>query len=207
MRKAFSMLELVFVILIVGILAIAISPKLNDNRLRELAHQIISDLRYTQHLAMQDNKFDVSDSEWHLKRWQIYFHNDGDGKGHKVYTVWRDENKGGGVDTNEIAIDQTSRRRMTGDMNYATSFIEAMDLTKEYGVVNYNLCGNATKKRLYFDYLGRVYAPLGLISSTNRFDGLLSSNCNLTLTNDKNQKVVITILAETGYAYISHVDD
>ena len=207
MKKAFTMMELVFVIVIIGILAVATAPKLNDNRLRELAHQIISDIRYTQHLAMSSNEFDPNDSEWHLKRWQIFFHNDGSGNGHKVYTIYRNQDKdkvGNSVETNEIATDQATGRKMTGDSSYST-FIETMDLTDEYGITSYNLCGNTdeTKKRLYFDYIGRVYAPDGLISDTNRFDSLITTSCNLKLINDSGNFVTITIEPETGYAYIN----
>ena len=206
-KKAFTMLELIFVIVVIGILAVAISPKMQENHLRELAHQIISDIRYTQHLAMQDNKFDPNDSEWYKKRWQIYFQPK-DTTDNLYYTIWNDKNNLGNINVTEIAVDQTTKRRMTGRASYNNTYIESMDLKNEYDIKSYSLCGdtNGDKQRLYFDYLGRVYIPDGT-QDGNRFKGLLENDCNLTLTNDRNQKVVITIMRETGYSYIAQVDD
>ncbi|WP_024954426.1 pilus assembly FimT family protein [Sulfurospirillum arcachonense] len=101
MKKAFTMLELVFVIIIVGILSVVIIPNFDKNNLREAAEQVISHIRYTQHLAMMDNKFVPSEEMsnmpigsttactvrganskkkcnvkfWYLGRWQIKFSN------------------------------------------------------------------------------------------------------------------------------------
>lgn len=75
-KKAFTMLELVMVILIVGIITVATLPSFDRNNLREAADQVISHIRYTQHLAMMDNRFDSSDSQWFRGRWQIRFYED-----------------------------------------------------------------------------------------------------------------------------------
>ncbi len=73
MRRAFTMLELVFVIVVVGILSAMIAPNFQRNSIREAADQVISHIRYTQHLAMMDDKYDPSDSRWFKHRWQIRF--------------------------------------------------------------------------------------------------------------------------------------
>ena len=57
MKKAFTMLELVFVIVVIGILAAAIIPSTRTNPAQEAAIQLLSDIRYTQHLAMIDDKY------------------------------------------------------------------------------------------------------------------------------------------------------
>ena len=58
MKKAFTMLELVLVIVIVGILSFALVNGWERNTLREAADQLVNHIRYTQHLAMQEDKFD-----------------------------------------------------------------------------------------------------------------------------------------------------
>ena len=74
MKKAFTMIELVFVIVIVGIISLMIAPSFEGNNLRKAADQIVSHIRYTQHLAMMDNKFDNNiGSKWFKHRWQIRF--------------------------------------------------------------------------------------------------------------------------------------
>jgi len=88
MKKAFTMLELVFVIMIVGILSYFVSSSFQRNPLREAADQVVSHIRYTQHLAMMDDKFvpnaemsketglaakTLEATEWYKGRWHIFF--------------------------------------------------------------------------------------------------------------------------------------
>ena len=73
MKKAFTMLELVFVIVVIGILAAAIIPSTRTNPAQEAAIQLLSDIRYTQHLAMMDDKYDATNANWFQERWQIRF--------------------------------------------------------------------------------------------------------------------------------------
>ncbi|WP_300367295.1 prepilin-type N-terminal cleavage/methylation domain-containing protein, partial [Hydrogenimonas sp.] len=51
-KNAFTMLELIIVIVVVGILSAIMIPRFSDDKLREAADQIMSHIRYTQHLAM-----------------------------------------------------------------------------------------------------------------------------------------------------------
>ncbi|WP_258030695.1 pilus assembly FimT family protein [Campylobacter concisus] len=74
-KRAFTMIELIFVIVVVGILAAIMIPKLNRNASREAANQILTHIRYTQHLAMQDDKYvqSVDEKLWFKMRWGITF--------------------------------------------------------------------------------------------------------------------------------------
>ena len=89
MKKSFTLLELVFVIVVIGILSATVIPSTKTNPLQEAATQLVSHIRYAQHLAMVDDKYMASQSlseygdsttkENHLKqwfngRWQITFH-------------------------------------------------------------------------------------------------------------------------------------
>jgi len=88
MKKAFTMLELVFVIVIIGILSFMAVSSFQRNTLREAADQVVSHIRYTQHLAMMDDKFVPSpemskeasaaarlleSQQWYKGRWHIFF--------------------------------------------------------------------------------------------------------------------------------------
>lgn len=66
MKKAFTMLELVVVIVVIGIIAVAALPRINDDHIAEAADQVMSHIRYTQHLAMQDSKVGDGD-KWYKK--------------------------------------------------------------------------------------------------------------------------------------------
>ena len=58
MKKAFTMIELVIVIVVIGIIAMLTIPKYDKNRVLIGAQQIASHMRYAQHLAMIDNRTD-----------------------------------------------------------------------------------------------------------------------------------------------------
>ncbi len=88
MKKAFTMLELVFVIVVIGILSYMVASNFSRNSLQEAADQIVSHIRYTQHLAMVDDKFipqpELSKEaslaartqeaqDWYKGRWNIFF--------------------------------------------------------------------------------------------------------------------------------------
>ena len=73
MKKAFTMLELVFVLVVIGILAAVMLPQMQSTKLREAAIQVVSHIRYTQHLAMIDDKFNANDGLWFRKRWELLF--------------------------------------------------------------------------------------------------------------------------------------
>lgn len=64
-KKAFTMIELVFVIIVMGILAVAIIPKLNDTTLEENIIKFISHVRYTQHLSMTNDVYMSTDANWY----------------------------------------------------------------------------------------------------------------------------------------------
>ncbi|MGD9717776.1 MAG: type II secretion system protein, partial [Sulfurimonadaceae bacterium] len=51
MKKAFTMLELVFVIVVIGILAAVIIPRMDRDNASEAAIELQSQIRYAQHLA------------------------------------------------------------------------------------------------------------------------------------------------------------
>lgn len=73
MKKAFTILELIFVIVVIGVLSAVILPRTQTNPLQEVGIQLLSDIRYTQHLALVNDIYDPNDPNWFKKRWQIVF--------------------------------------------------------------------------------------------------------------------------------------
>lgn len=169
-RRAFTMIELVFVIVIVGIISVMIAPNFQGNNLRQAADQVVSHIRYTQHLAMMDNKFDVNDNKWFRKRWQIRFVqnitngpancNDEDYPNIWSYMIYSNENFAcpGGIcdnnpNNNELAknpLDNTQllsggyNNNICPDNSYNSSdeqSMEAMRLADKYGIQNVTFSG------------------------------------------------------------------
>lgn len=90
MKKAFTLVELVLVVVVVGIISAAIVPRLNRSTLDQAADQIISHIRYTQHLALMDDKFDPKDPTWFKERWQLSFSRSVDSQNVWAYAIFSD---------------------------------------------------------------------------------------------------------------------
>jgi prepilin-type N-terminal cleavage/methylation domain-containing protein len=205
MKKAFTMMELIFVIVVIGILATVLIPRTGSNRLNEAAIQVVSHIRYTQHLAIVDDKFDANDATWYREKWQIRFRRNSGSSG---YVIFSDSiNTQGNVNNGERAIDPLTREGIDGFLNYKKA-----DLTRTYDIKGDNTgivqsCFTAdgslvTSNRgvFAFDYLGRPYS--GLSNANSAIQYLITSNCEITLTDNSGASVKIRIHPETGYSCI-----
>ena len=178
MKKAFTMLELVFVIIVIGILAAVIIPSTRTNPAQEAAIQLISHIRYTQHLAMIDDKYDATNTNWFLNRWQIRFTGN----------------------TYSIAADGIANTFAVNPSNSATN-LQNINLDADYSVsISYNAASSCPGPNtiISFDNLGR---PLVGALATN-YGQLMTAPCQITLTSGT-ETVDINITQETGYAQIS----
>ena len=212
-KSALTMLELVFVIVAIGILAAVIIPNTRTNPLQEAAIQLLSDIRYTQHLAVVNDTYDANDADWYKKRWQIVFSNSAHTGNTQAYTIFSDTAGGstGDAQASEVAINpQNSDQIMTGGygngsaINFTSAGFKGMkklNIGSSYGVTNVTLsCGGA---RIAFDYLGRpLSGDHGSMDGPYEPQRLLTQNCLLTIT-DGTESTFITIVPETGYACIS----
>jgi prepilin-type N-terminal cleavage/methylation domain-containing protein len=219
MKKAFTLLELVFVIVVIGILIAIMLPKTKNNFLYEAAIQVQSHIRYTQHLAMMDDKYDSNDSNWFKKRWQIVFTNTDFSNDKEAYTIFADilGVSSGNPNEKEIALNPLNHnQRMTGGYGNTSPIVldindkafvgmKKMNLGESYGVSSVtfsNSCTLNNSRRLAFDHFGRVIKS-NLSSNTKPYDSndLLQKDCNITLSNGS-ESVVVQVKAETGYVRI-----
>jgi len=221
MKKAFTMLELIFVIVVVGIISVMIAPSFEGNKLREAADQLVSHIRYTQHLAMMDNRYNYFNSNinqnsstyWFRSRWQIVFTDSS-----TRYSIYSDGSSGGNYDGNsnefEMAVDPLDNSKVlssgsNGFLSTNSKANEKLDLKNSYGIdavtfVNAdgstNGCKNST--RLTFDYLGRpITGVIKNMLSPYENNKLIKIKCNIILSNSDNN-ITIQIEPETGYTHI-----
>ena len=206
-RFAFTMLELVFVIIVIGILAVLAMPNFNRNSLGEAAEQVANHIRYTQHLAMVDDKFDDKNATWYITRWQIRFYESGNPDVY-YYTIFTDKDQNQGADygagKTEVAIDPLTKLKF-----HISNSNKNMDLTNKFGiqsVVTSCLTSDGThvtsnKGVLAFDNLGRPYN--GVSNATSPYQYLMTSDCNITLSHSDGN-AIITIRPETGYVSITY---
>ena len=183
MKKAFTMIELVFVLVVIGILAAAIIPRMQTNPVQEAAIDLVSKIRYTQHLALIDDKYDTSDANWFKNRWQIVFTNN-------TYSIQHNN----GADYAKDSLNQSK------DINN----IELKGLNTL--IFSDGCAGYST---ISFDYLGRplvgsLSATTSAYTATGSDGELLSDVCTIELTNGS-QTAYLDIQPETGYVKIRKI--
>ena len=202
MKKAFTMLELIIVIIVMGILAAVALPRFSDTRVQEAADQILSHIRYTQHLALIDNPYSPTNSNWYKERWQIGFwqctNNDW------YYIVGHDLDHGGGIGESEAATNPFDGKKMftSNACNLDNNQSSAILISEKYGISSISFssaCGD--NKYIAFDHLGRPYkSTLG----TEMYD-LIQQTCDINFTADSGS-FTIRIEPETGFAYIANLN-
>ncbi len=208
--KAFTMIELVLVIVVLGILAALALPRMDRDIRQEAADNILSAIRYTQHLALNDDKTNPFDPVWQKTLWQIRFSLDGAGR--YFYTIASNMDHGTNVDQNETAIDPANGKYMHNEAG--TDVIDPDEspnifIGKLYGInsINFSNCGTIangsnTSKHIAFDPLGRPHKGVFLVA-TNDYRTVMTADCTITFAfQDGSEALSIGIIKETGHAFI-----
>lgn len=189
MKKAFTMLELVFVIVVIGIISAVLIPRVDSQPSQQAALDLRSEIRYTQHLAMNDDSLNPNDSTWYKNRWQIRFKD------------------------NKYSIVHNNNTEYAKDPLKPDVEVKNIDLHKKYGVsitVTGTECGVAAGDGSYiisFDHLGRPIAG-DLNNATGPYSGtgvslVQTNDCNITLSNDE-ESASLSISPETGFVKLSY---
>ncbi len=203
MKKAFTMLELIAVIVVVAILSMIMLPRFSDSKLREAADQIISHIRYTQHLAMIDDRFDPNDGNWTKERWQIGFWQCTGNSGW-YYVVGRDLDQGGGIGNNEAAVNPFDKKRLftSNACNLNSDQSSEILITRKYGISDVNLSNNCGgNSYISFDNFGRPYkSTLG----AQQYD-VIHSTCTIKFSSNDGD-FTIAIEPETGYTHLTSIN-
>ncbi len=212
-QKAFTMLELVMVIVVLGILAAVAIPRMKRDIRQEAGDNILSAIRYTQHLALMDDKTNPNDPNWQKTLWhfRIGSYSDG-GKTKLFYTISSNMDHDHNVDKNEAAIDPANGKYMyhlagAGGSTIGNDESPNIFIGKNYGVNKVTLSNactdaNPNRQHIAFDHLGRPYA--GIYGATNDFATMIKQNCEMKFEFEDSDlsPLTIIILKETGYAYI-----
>lgn len=186
MKHAFTMLELIFVLIVIGILAAVISPEMKSTKNREAAIQLISHIRYTQHLSMVDDKYNSANAQWHRNRWQITFNAN-------QYSIESNNNT-------TFAMNTLKR-----DENLSNIALEDQTVAFSNGCAGHTI--------ISFDHLGRPLVgdlsgttasyTAGTLIAPYTAGQLINLACRITLTGASGDITSIDIEPETGYAHIN----
>lgn len=225
MKSAFSLLELAFVIVILGVvLGVAKFYFVADKNLALAAKQIQNDLAYTRNLALMQAAFrafdtSVAKDEWFKARWQVYFiRSKSATNDEQTYTIFLDKNGDGNANLGknelnldrEIAVDILNAKKL---MNSGQSGVISKDderanarfnIKKKFGVKAVEFkgaCAGAT--RVIFDEFGRLYSPLK--NANAPYEKLLfhkNAPCIIRLKNAQEQSICIVLDTLSGYAFV-----
>lgn len=230
MRRGFTLIEIIFVIIIVGILSSVLVPRFTRPTLIEAANQIVSHIQYTQHLAMIDNKFDPDDQFWYKTRWQIFFAKTTGSNLEWAYSIFSDHlgTHTGNPDEGEIAKNISNQLQYltggysAGTLPYVVSgainpkITKEMNLGHKYSIKDIEFrggCRTGAIKRIAFDNIGRpLYGNSrylnSLYSGTSTPAGshLLETQCRIQLCSVTdcsvaNSDEIITIAIEEETGY------
>lgn len=190
------MLELVIVVVVAGILATTIIPRMERDNLLTATNQVVRHIQYTQHLAMVDDVYNTIDAKWYKAMWRISF------RSKNCYVVSSNTDLDMNYDRDESATDPMTKTLLYSNTN---CLLESGDdskmlLFEKYGIdkIEFNsACGH--NRFIAFDYLGRPHKTL---TSANDF---ITSECLITLYAGL-RKAVISILPETGFTKVISID-
>jgi len=203
--SSFTILEIIFVLLLVGIINSQVTLKNNIPKLKLIKQQLILHLKYTKYIAMLDNKYDHKDSLWFRKLWTLKFLHCKSSIGGLYYIIYSDKNKNG-----YISKDETLKDPLTG--NYIYSYECSKDslydkskfvlLTQEYDIKDIHISCNSTDTigQISFGNNGDIFTRLA--TEESKMDKYrLKNNCYIVLKDKKNHQETITIVPNTGEIY------
>lgn len=224
MKTAFTLLELIFIIVIIGIVGITASSSFRKDTLVPATMQVLDHIRYTQQLALNQDIFtpapafslysDVDrkrkdSKQWFKKWWQMQIHEADDD-----YTIYSDAPTSASTTNNYdalatsgvdlIATDPQTRELIAGKSTHVPSnYLKIANLQDEYQTsISFSGCG--TKRRIAFDNLGRPHCTKSIDDSSDYpYSEILKAPAKITLTTSNGESSAICITPITGYAYIS----
>ncbi len=193
-KKAFTMIEAIMVIVVMGIIAAVAIPRLENDSRQEASDQILSDIRYTQHLALTDDVTNPNNANWQRAFWSIRFVNNG---GQWIYGIGSDKNYRGNFNGNEYAIDPLSGLPMNGNNTAGASNVSQRTQLFRKGVTGITFAG--CNQTIGFDRLGRPHSGFNGSASPD-YSSRLVGICTIAFTHP-NGNFTIQINPETGYAF------
>ena len=206
-KPAFTMLELVMVIVVLGILAALAIPRLDRDLKQEAADSILSDIRYTQHLALTDNKHRFNQANWQRAFWRITFESCANDSG-LFMGIGSDMDRRGDTNRVEAAIDPVNGKPMFwkntdscangGDGTVS----ERIFLSKKFTVTSISGAGGCNGvQHIGFDNSGRPHVSFSNSDQPN-YASIITRRCTFNFTLSDGDDFAIHIEPETGYAFI-----
>ncbi len=159
-RLAFSMIELVMVIVVIGILASVAIPNMDKDIRQGAIDTVLSDVRLAQQNALSDDKHDVNNTKWQRAYWHFAYYTCGNDV---VYRVASDVDFDGTITNSESALNSKDNKYLFADCNDLDDKDNSpkVNLTREHGISSVTTTGACQDSHiLAFDNLGRLHSDI-----------------------------------------------
>jgi type II secretory pathway pseudopilin PulG len=216
------MIELIFVIVVLGILASLAMGRMDRDLREEASETILSHIRLAQQLALTDNKHRKDNNKnWQRAYWRFEYGKcrnttNLDGTAEYYYRVGSAVTLDTGFNKDESAINP-----IDGKYLYTMNRCEKLEkdesptilISKEFGINRIRKYGGCSSvQHIAFDYLGRPHHQIASYGAAD-FSKIMIKDCKIKfemstdVNNDGeingNDSFTIQIKAETGYSYIT----
>ena len=235
MKKSFSLIELIIVIIIVGILASTIKFSLTHNSLNQAIDQVIYHIRYTQQLAMRDDKYQTTEIDssakeenrskfWFKQWWHFKLTNAGNDI---IYYIFSDKPTGSKTTTFDNKITSSSYSTElaksalndvyivgansddTGNKNYPPKedTFKKADLTKYYGIKKVVLSGGYSSSSMPHGKGNRIDILFDSYGNLYMREGDRGGDANDTNPYDRDERKTLTKIAKITLCLDSNCEE
>ncbi|WP_121627376.1 type II secretion system protein [Poseidonibacter antarcticus] len=204
MKKSFTLLELILMIVLLGFLYTSFIPKVKVSKIDDLTNRLVLYLKQTRYQSLINDKFSNSDNLWHKKRWTLKFFRCRETIGGIYYVIYSDKNASG-----HPGIDDSLKDSLTLKNIYSTNSCteniknsKYVLISQNFNIRTVNISCNETSSlgQLSFGSDGKIYSKL----SANENDSIsyeIINNCKIELSDIFNEKRTIQLESKTGYVY------
>ncbi len=203
-KKSFSLLELIFTIVLISIATSYLIPKDNLSKLNLATDKIVLYLKYTRYIAMLDNKYDPNDDMWFKERWTLKFQKCSQSIGGLYYVIFSDINHKGSPNKSECLKDPLTNKYLYSHWDCEAGKDESkyILLTKEFNITKVEISCNSTSTigQISFGNDGKIYSRLGTQpEDIDKYE--IIDICYINLFDAKENKKTIAIEAQTGFIH------
>ena len=225
-KRAFTLIEMLIVMVLIAILALYSIPRLNRDSRSEAINHLLTMIRFTQNLALHDNRHNFNNSMWQKSFWRFEIYQCKNGG--LFYKIGADKQYNGGLNRGEVAIDPSNGKftfwdtRKECPKNSQDALMQDVSpnifITQKYGInkVEFKNCAIygskplvSNAKHVRFDFFGRAYRGYTRVSKYASLNqprnlGVQLNNCEIEFSFiDPNIKpFTIIIPNESGFAYL-----